>query len=107
MYAEGDLEPQEDYANYDPDNTAEEGSTVTKNGHSITDSLRHALEQRNRVNQSQGIPQAACCSPYGAVAALNPLFLIDQSVPLGPLWAFSACFFFPLNTMQSVLHTCK
>lgn len=93
MYAEGDLEPQEDYANYDPDNTAEEGSTVTKNGHSITDSLRHALEQRNRVNQSQGIPQAARCSSYGAVAALYPLFLIDQSVPLGPLWVLSACFF--------------
>ncbi|XP_022286065.2 uncharacterized protein LOC111099040 isoform X6 [Crassostrea virginica] len=53
---EGDLEPQEDYANYDPDNAADEGSTVTKNGHSITDSLRHALEQRNRVNQSQERP---------------------------------------------------
>nr|XP_022286076.1 basic proline-rich protein-like isoform X16 [Crassostrea virginica] len=53
---EGDLEPQEDYANYDPDNATDEGSTVTKNGHSITDSLRHALEQRNRVNQSQERP---------------------------------------------------
>ncbi|XP_062568978.1 basic salivary proline-rich protein 2-like isoform X6 [Saccostrea cucullata] len=42
-------EPQEDYANYSPDHSDEDSS---RNGHSITDSLRHALEQRNKVNQS-------------------------------------------------------
>ncbi|XP_056005574.1 uncharacterized protein LOC125660393 isoform X34 [Ostrea edulis] len=47
-------EPQEDYANYSPEQSEEESSVGhSKNGHSIADSLRHALEQRNRVNQSQ------------------------------------------------------
>ncbi|XP_061171503.1 uncharacterized protein LOC133181009 isoform X3 [Saccostrea echinata] len=42
-------EPQEDYANYSPEHSDEDSS---RNGPSITDSLRHALEQRNKVNQS-------------------------------------------------------
>lgn len=47
-------EPQEDYANYNPDQNEEE-SSVNKNGLSIADSLKQALQQRNRVNQRQGI----------------------------------------------------
>lgn len=47
-------EPQEDYANYNPDQNEEE-SNVNKNGLSIADSLKQALEQRNRLNQRQGI----------------------------------------------------
>uniref|UniRef100_K1RKB8 Lymphocyte cytosolic protein 2 n=1 Tax=Magallana gigas TaxID=29159 RepID=K1RKB8_MAGGI len=46
-------EPQEDYANYNPDQNEEE-SSVNKNGLSIADSLKQALQQRNRVNQRQG-----------------------------------------------------
>lgn len=47
-------EPQEDYANYNPDQNEEE-SSANKNGLSIADSLKQALEQRNRLNQRQGI----------------------------------------------------
>lgn len=47
-------EPQEDYANYNPDQNEEE-SNANKNGLSIADSLKQALEQRNRLNQRQGI----------------------------------------------------
>eukprot|EP00105_Crassostrea_gigas_P026332 XP_011447238.1 PREDICTED: lymphocyte cytosolic protein 2 isoform X6 [Crassostrea gigas] len=48
-------EPQEDYANYNPDQNEEE-SSVNKNGLSIADSLKQALQQRNRVNQRQEKP---------------------------------------------------